>query len=263
MTERPAFSTFSFPAVPGGVILCAGLLLDTDAPLPAVFLRHVTESERARAARFLREEDALRHLAGRALVRRVLQAALGQDAIGDFPPTPLGKPRYPGADMHFSISHSGGMVWAAFCRAAPVGIDVEESRPLPDLERLAASLHPEEAASLRRLPPEERTRAFYRCWTRKEAVLKADGSGLSVSLDSFQVRTDAARANWIVSLPATFLPPQKPPRQSERHTRDKGEPVASPATWTARDIPAMPGYHCGVAACAPHLAVSTVILEGI
>lgn len=248
MTERPAFSTFSFPALPAGVLYCAGLLLDTDAPRPAAFLRHVTKSERTRAARFRHEADALRHLAGRALVRRVLQSALRRNAIGDFPPAPSGKPCYPGADMHFSISHSGGMVWAAFCRAVPVGIDVEACRPLPELTKLAASLHPEESASLRRLPPEEQHQAFYRCWTRKEAVLKADGSGLRIPLDSFQVRTDAAGADWIISLP--------PERRPHKH------PPPSPATWTARDIPAGAGYLCGVAAQAPRLAISAVILDG-
>jgi len=219
----------------------AAAWIETAAPF-------VTESERVQARRFLHAQDAARHLVGRALVRRVFGAALGLAHLGDFARTPQGKPVYPegrlagGDTIDFSISHSGDMVWAAFCRGAAsgigVGIDVELARPMPDLFELAAQLHPLECAAIRAQPEPERAAAFYRCWTRKEAVLKALGLGLNQPLHSFQVQPEPRDADWLVSLPGRL------------------EQEAACAAWTTRDIDAGPGYQCSVAASAPSLPLA-------
>ncbi|HWR03373.1 MAG TPA: 4'-phosphopantetheinyl transferase superfamily protein, partial [Humidesulfovibrio sp.] len=183
-----------------------------------------------------------RHLLGRALVRRVLGAAFGRPFSGEFALGPWGKPACPpewlgsGNAMDFSISHSGRMVWAAFCRAAAVGIDVEQIRPLPEAFDLAAQLHPLECAAVRAQPEPDRAVAFHRCWTRKEAVLKALGMGLNLPLQGFLVRPDPGDADWLVSLPG-----------------QTGQGTSAPA-WTTRDIDAGPGYQCSVAADAPNLS---------
>ena len=134
------------------------------------------------------------------------------------------------------------MVWTAFCREAPVGIDVEEERDIPDLPDLAAQLHPEEQADLRLLPLHRRKTAFYRCWTRKEAVLKALGTGLCQPLHSFRVSTGAEAENWILSLPEGARPtPEACPRL--------------PQYWTSRDIPSPAACRCSLAAGAARRAV--------
>jgi len=255
MSDSDAFPSLPLPPLRQGTVTCIGVLLGGEpadwigaaAPL-------VTESERAQARRFLHAQDAARHLVGRALVRRVLRAALGLAHIGDFARTPQGKPvsaqglRRGGDAIDFSISHSGGMVWTAFCQGAAlgmgaalgVGIDVERTSLLPDLFELAAQLHPLECAAVRAQPEPERVAAFYRCWTRKEAVLKALGQGLHLPLHSFQVQTRPRDADWLVSLPGTL------------------EQEAAPAAWTTCDIDAGPGYQCSVAASAPNLSLAVV-----
>lgn len=225
------FSEFPFPALPDGALLCIGLRLDDAEAWRRECGFFATAAEKDRARRFVHAMDAARHLVGRALVRRVLRRSdPGLDLSADFARNPWGKPFCRGSDIDFSISHSGVMVWAAFCRGAFVGIDVEEILPLPDLPGLAEQLHPTERAAILTLPPEERGRAFYRCWTRKEAVLKAGGKGLNQALDSFRVSAEPVGRDWIV------FPPEG--------GRD---------AWASADIAVDRGYHCSAAATEPRL----------
>lgn len=214
-------------------MLCVGLRLGEDERWPDAVAPFVTAGERERAGRFVHAADAIRHLVGRALVRRVLHREGEFAAPTAFSLSPWGKPRH--REIEFSIAHSGEMVWAGFCRRAALGIDVESVRPLADLAELTAQLHPDEGRAIRALPPFERTAAFYRCWTRKEAVLKATGTGLSLPLDGFCVETGLGERDWIVAPP-------------------EGAPSA--AAWTSRDIACGPDYRCCVAAQAPYLELA-------
>jgi 4'-phosphopantetheinyl transferase len=105
-----------------------------------------------------------------------------------FQTTTYGKPFLDSAfNTHFNLSHSGEL---AILAVGPreLGADVELVRPLEDLESVAHGFFsPREVADLHRYTPEERLRAFYRCWTRKEAYVKAIGEGLSIPLHSFVV----------------------------------------------------------------------------
>lgn len=103
--------------------------------------------------------------------------------------------------MHFSLSHSGGLALLALA-AEPVGIDVERV-PGPQLAAEASrALHPSERQDLTRMPPGARATAFARCWTHKEAYLKATGEGLSsTALQSVYVgtgHTPVGRPGWTV-----------------------------------------------------------------
>jgi len=215
----------------------------------------VTALERARSRRFLHAMDAARHLVGRALARRMLCAAAGLTHIGDFTRTSLGKPVCPQethagpGHIDFSITHSGAMVWTAFCRGASVGIDVEQVRPLPDIFELAAQLHPLECAAVRARPDAERAAAFYRCWTRKESVLKALGMGLHLPLHDFQVRPQPPASDWLISLPDGMA-------RELAAAPSAGHSGAACPAWTTRDIGLPPGYQCSVAANAPHLSLA-------
>jgi phosphopantetheinyl transferase len=118
-------------------------------------------------------------------VQAVLAEYLG--AAVEISRSPLGKPYVAGAGIEFSVSHTDGCAVVAVSRRV-VGIDVEAEAPLPDLESLArASLASGEARVMATMPPAERQRWYYRCWVRKEALLKARGRGLTVdprSLDT-------------------------------------------------------------------------------
>ncbi|WP_411138619.1 4'-phosphopantetheinyl transferase family protein [Streptomyces sp. C10] len=86
----------------------------------------------------------------------------------------------PGEELHFSLSHSGGQALSAFA-ARPVGVDIERVPGAGTVRDAAASLHPLEQVELAALPPVYRPAAFARCWTRKEACLKATGAGIAAA----------------------------------------------------------------------------------
>ena len=129
--------------------------------------------ERTRMGRFRRDVDAARYLAAHALTRVVLGVRLGRPPASlVFDRTcrcgePHGKPTLAGGPG-FSFTHAGAVVGVAVLDGGPVGLDVEPVRALPDLEGMAAHVGaPAEPA------------AFFRAWTRKEALLKATGDGLA------------------------------------------------------------------------------------
>ena len=91
-------------------------------------------------------------------------------------------------DIQFNLSHCEDMVVYAVGHGCDVGIDVEEVRPLPDLEDVAHFLFsPVEYVNLMRLPHAQKLTAFFNYWTRKEAYMKAVGTGLSGATKDFGV----------------------------------------------------------------------------
>jgi len=156
----------------------------------ARFLPLLAPDELARAARF--RFDNLRN--SFIFARGVLRVLLGRYL--NMPPAnitfsygPMGKPSITQPlDIRFNASHSGDLALFAFTIGCEVGIDLEEIRPLQDIHEIANRYFcSEEATELMSLPEEDRERAFFLCWTRKEAYIKAVGDGLSVPLDSFRV----------------------------------------------------------------------------
>lgn len=145
--------------------------------------------EQQRAGRFRVERDRNRFLARRAALRALLGEYLGvgPGEIG-FVYGPNGKPAMaPDVGLHFNPSHSAGLAVIAVA-ARPVGVDVERIEPLPDFESIARRFFsPIEISALDGVGPADRLTAFFNCWTRKEAFVKASGEGLSRPLDSFDV----------------------------------------------------------------------------
>jgi 4'-phosphopantetheinyl transferase len=154
----------------------------------------LSEDEARRAARFLVEQARLRFVVGRAVLRDILSRYL------HVTPTALrfeygaeGKPALaePYCSLHFNVSHSGPLALYAVTRGRLVGVDLEETRPIPDAEQVAERFFsPAERAALRAMPEGQRRHAFYACWTRKEALVKALGGGLSIPLDAFDVSVE-------------------------------------------------------------------------
>ncbi len=108
---------------------------------------------------------------------------------------PRGKPALAGGDgLHFNLTRSGDRCLIALTAIGPVGIDVERVARFPELEAITRNrFAPSEAAAILRLHGERRVRAFYNCWTRKEAYLKATGAGLSNGLGAVTVTVDDAQ----------------------------------------------------------------------
>lgn len=196
-------------------------LAELDAP---VDLAALDDEERARAGRFVRESDARRFAAARSCLRALLAEHTGIPAAESrFALNEFGKPSlvYPVCDVEFNVSHSGGLALFALTRGRRVGIDIELARELDDLEAIARRFFavPEREA-IARLPIHERTGAFYRVWTRKEAYIKAIGTGLSTPLDEFAVSIEPERAALVWRA---------------------GDPL-EPARWHMADVPVPDGF---------------------
>ena len=163
-----------------------------NGPARAAALALLTDDEQARAGRFLREDDRDRSIAARAALRLVLAGTLGRDprAVA-LRPDAAGKPHLApmGHDtLSFNVSHSGDWALVVVAPGPRVGVDVEAMRPIPDPLSLAR-LHfaAAETGALASLPSDARLAAFYACWTRKEAFVKALGAGLGFGLARFTV----------------------------------------------------------------------------
>jgi 4'-phosphopantetheinyl transferase len=145
------------------------------------------EAERARAARFRFARDHRRFVVRRATLRRLLAAHSGgpPEALR-FEENGFGKPRLPDGP-HFSASHSGERMMLAIADVE-VGADIERIDPDLAWRPLAGGLfETREREALAALPEAAASTAFFHCWARKEAFVKALGLGLSYPLDAFAV----------------------------------------------------------------------------
>ncbi len=165
---------------------------------------HATMSgdERGRADRFRFERDRLRYIAGRGILRKILERYTGKPASNlVFGYGPAGKPELAGSNLQFNMSHSGRMAILAVTCDARVGIDMEEIRPVPMMDGvMQCSFSPAEREAILALEPQCRLEAFYTCWTRKEAYVKATGQGLGVALDRFTVSVVPGSAPRLVQV---------------------------------------------------------------
>jgi len=147
------------------------------------------DDENERAERFHFDRDREHYIAGRGMLRVLLGRYLHES------PTEIeilysehGKPFLSGGELRFNLAHSGNLVLYAFCLDDAIGVDLEAERELTDALAIAERFFsPGERKTLRSLPRELQTTAFYRCWTRKEAFIKAVGEGLSYPLSAFDV----------------------------------------------------------------------------
>lgn len=153
----------------------------------------LSREERTRADQFRFRVHRDRFIARRGLQRSILSSYL------DVPPAALefrtmdyGKPEVARAQassgLRFSVSNSGPRALFAIAANREVGVDLEEVQHFPGALSIARSFFsPREIAELRSVSSAKRDLAFARCWTRKEAYVKAIGGGLSLPLDTFDV----------------------------------------------------------------------------
>lgn len=152
----------------------------------------LSEDEQGRARRYHFAQDRDYFIAARGALRTLLACYLKQPAENlRFSYAEYGKPILAGAQdeqLHFNVSHSKDLALFAFARSQPLGVDIEYMRALQDDIQLAELFFSAgELACLKHLPDAARSRAFFNCWTRKEAYIKALGAGLSMPLDRFEV----------------------------------------------------------------------------
>lgn len=186
---------------------------------------HLSDDEVARADRFAFERDRNRFIAARGRLREILARELGRaPAELAFAYSAQDKPSLVQSRLCFNLSHSEALAALAVSREREVGVDIEAVRPIEE-DIAEQYFSPREVAALRALPNVEQLAAFYRCWTRKEAIVKAIGEGLSHALNSFDVS---------LGTPAVV-------------ERFEGEADA-PAVWRLANFDPAPSY-AGAVAC--------------
>jgi len=204
-----------------------------DADLPVESCEQFLASEEhERASRFKFAADRTRYIVGHGAFRLVLASYLKINPLDlQFSFGPNGKPKLavtPAKDeLEFNLSHSHEVALIAVTLRRQIGVDVEfikKDFQWPEVaERFFA---PGEVTKLRALPQEHQLRAFFTCWTRKEAYIKAKGEGLSIPLQNFEV-------SFCPGEPAALLGCKSEPKEATR--------------WSLAEIEAGPDYAASVA----------------
>jgi len=181
--------------------------LDMAAVDLAKLQRILSPDEQERAERFRFEADQRRAVIARGYLRLLLGEILDLPANRlQFEYDEFGKPRLnptQGVPLQFNVSHSGDLILIAITVGRAVGVDVERIRTDVDVDGLAARFFSaSERKTLASLAGPGRYEAFFTCWTRKEAYLKAREVGLALPLDQFDV---------------SFLPDEEPRLLATRH----------------------------------------------
>lgn len=228
-------------AADGGPVMVWRIALDPARAPHAEAVAELSEEERARAARFATDALRNRWLHGHVATRRIVARELGvvpreivygaESAGKPFVATPAG------TGIEFSFSDSGDLALLAVARHGTLGVDVEVHRPLTDLEGIAERFFAtEERVALFAVPESERAAAFYRLWTRKEAYIKALGTGLGHPLSRF-VMTLASDDVRLITI-------------------DNDAAVA--ASWSVWSIDVGAGYEGALVAARPFTSVVTL-----
>lgn len=184
--------------------------------------------EKKRADRFCFERDKKRYILSRGILREIISCYLEIEADQlEFSYGKYGKPaladNYCAKPLYFNVSHSEALALYAFTCDREVGIDIEHIRDIPELEQIIERFFSNTEKNVFRTLPESRKReAFFQGWTRKEAVLKAVGDGLSQPLDKFEV---------FVNQDESMINPMK-----------KQEVQKNTLNWQIQDLPTVPGY---------------------
>ena len=192
----------------------------------------LSTDEQQRAARFRRPVDCHRFIVTRAHLRRLLATELNSDprkialATGTY-----GKPCLGGefavSGLQFNVSHSEAIAVIALAYGGPIGVDVEMVRSLPDMDALVEqNFSHREREEYAQVPSDLQPIAFFNCWTRKEALVKAWGCGLHYPLDQFDVS----------------LVPQQPARLH----RLAGK-IGTDCGWQVHELTPIPGAIAAVA----------------
>lgn len=183
----------------------------------------LSADETQKAARFHFPADRDRFIAAHGSLRAILGRYLRCKPVElTFSVNSYGKPALLNSNLEFNLSHSGDFAMVAVTSDRKIGVDLERIRPDMELENIASRNFSEiEVSELMGLPPEQRGIGFFNCWTRKEAYIKAQGVGLSLPLDSFDVS----------------LTPDQP--AVLRATRPN---LQEAARWTLRPLDVAPNY---------------------
>jgi 4'-phosphopantetheinyl transferase len=235
---NPSAELILWPAAPADLRLCdhevhvwASSLAVAPGRLDALKAT-LSGGELDRAGKFRFDHHRNRFIAGRGCLRAILGRYLSNDpARIEFSYSRLGKtefaPGFDGLGLHFNVAHSEDLALFAITRLGPVGVDVECIRVVRDVDELVARFFSvRENGLFQKLASSEMPSAFFNLWTRKEALLKATGEGITGGLDRVEV---------------SFLPDE--PAQLLAMSGD----VESAAQWSLHELSPATGFVGAVA----------------
>jgi 4'-phosphopantetheinyl transferase len=201
-----------------------------DLPLSSVQLLEgsLSTEEVERAARFYFPADRNRYIISHGSLRKILALYLHCEPEElFFSVNAYGKPSLDQEGLEFNLSHSGDLALIGITRGHKIGVDVEKVRTGISAEIIGGHYFSKaEMSELQALSPEQREAAFFLCWTRKEAYIKAQGMGLSLPLESFDV-------SLIPDQPAILRATRPDPSEAVR--------------WTLLSLTVGTGYEAAVA----------------
>ena len=206
------------------------LSLDQSESLLQRLAQTLSEEEHKRAARFHFRKDRDHFMVARGVLRDILSHYLQREPqelffyYNDYGKPALGN-NFSG--LNFNVSHSGNVALYAVTCGREIGIDVEQIRPDFAEEPIAKRFFsPAEVAVFSDLAASEKKEAFFSCWTRKEAFIKATGKGVSFGLDNFDV-------SLVPDKPAALL-------------SIKGD-MKKAGRWSLKNLNIKPGYKAALA----------------
>jgi 4'-phosphopantetheinyl transferase len=215
--------------------------LDQSPSQVSHFQDTLAADERSRASRFYFRHDRERFIVARGVLRAILGRYLNRapESLA-FRYSFYGKPALVSESgvetIRFNISHSHGTALYVVTRGREIGVDLELIRDGLEIEQIAERFFSRrEVSALSALPTELRQRAFFLCWTRKEAYIKARGEGLSLPLDQFDV-------SLIPGEPAALLSTQPDPDEALR--------------WSLQELALASGYAAAFAVEARSCSLS-------
>lgn len=198
----------------------------------------LSAEERERAARFKFDLHRNRFIVGRGILRELLGRYTGANPEElDFAYADHGKPQLTsGSDLQFNLAHSDDIGLFAFSRHGPLGVDVEQVRRINNVDDLVARFFSARENDLfQKLSDDQKPGAFFNLWTRKEALLKATGEGITGGLNRVEV---------------TFLEDE-----AARLLAIDGNPVPA-RDWILSSLAPAPGFVGAVAVQSTHIKVS-------
>jgi 4'-phosphopantetheinyl transferase len=200
------------------------------------FAATLSPDETARANKFKFEKHRNRFIAGRGALRGILGQYLSEGPAGlSFVYLANGKPALGGefadAGIYFNLAHTEDLALVAVTRMGDVGVDVEGVRPIKNVDELVARFFSRRENELfQKVPEIEKPAAFFNLWTRKEALLKATGEGITGSLNLVEVSFLPGEAARLLAIPGD---------------------IEEAAQWNLRELTPVTGFTGAIAIQAP------------